>query len=174
MAGQLPLECLQPEAHPVVVPGHLRVFIHLDFFHQIGQDTQVVEGVDLAGDGLRQRTYMGTVHGALGQQGWCGTGLFEVFDDGHGLGQNVTAYLQHWNQPIGRQGGMLGQQLLAPHQVHGDVIRLQPLELQRNTHPVGRGRAKVAVEFHACSIPKRAVVFVCPARTLFAFLFFFD
>ena len=136
---QLLLKCLQAQTHPMAVPGVFAVFIQLEGVAQIFQYTQIVQRVNFAGDGLRQRPDSGAP-GRIGrQQGGRGAGFFQVFDDGQRLGQTQSIDLQHRDQGVTVEAGEAVLELLTLGQMHRHVVVRQTFERQGDTHPEGRG-----------------------------------
>ena len=61
------LECRESLLYPVPVPGVFLVFARLQLPHQIAQHSQVVEGMNFAGNRQRKRAHVGARH-RLGRQ----------------------------------------------------------------------------------------------------------
>ncbi len=131
------------------VPGVLGLLVHLELMAQVLEHPQVVHGMDLAGDHLRQRAHAGPGDGVRRHQRGHGVHLVEVFDDRHRLRQaRAVVQLQHRHQAFDSDVAERGPLVFALGQVHRHVFVSQPLERERDAHTErGRG-SEVVVELH--------------------------
>ena len=118
-------------------------------FAQPRQHFQILHRVDIAGDRLREGAHLGAAQRILRQQGRLGLGFLQPFDDGERLGQHRAGIvLQRGNQPLRVDGEKGGIALFALAKMVRQVIGVQPLQIQRDSDPVGRAAAEIAVQLH--------------------------
>ena len=146
---QLALKGLKAVAHPVTVPDVFSLFFNLQHLHQVLQNPQVVEWMNLAGDALRQRTNLRPPQRIVGKQRGCWVLFIKVLDDGHGLRQPLAIHLKHWHQLLGRYGRIFALLVLAFGNLHRNIVIAQAFEFKRNSHAKRGAGAKIAVELHA-------------------------
>ena len=120
----------------MAVPGVFGFLVHFQITHQVFQDAQVVEGVNFAGNRLRQGAHTGTTQGIAWQKTRLRVCFVQVLDDGHGLRQSMAVVLQHGDQAIGGHIGKWRGFVLATRNVHWQVFKTQAFEVQRNAHSV--------------------------------------
>src|SRR5690606_38900048 len=150
VARQHGLDGAQPDIDPVPVPGVLGVFIHAHDMLQVLEHAQVVERVNVAGNGLCDGTNA-RPPGCVGrQQRRLRMCLFQVFQNGHGLTDGQFAIHQRRHQRRGVQRLVVGRILLPPvlEEVHGHGFIGQTLEVESNAYAVGSRAAEITVELH--------------------------
>ncbi|MDT4865750.1 hypothetical protein FQZ97_1005730 [compost metagenome] len=149
LLGQLPFKGLQSAAHPVAVPGVPGIFVQLQRAREVLEHAQVVDGVDLPGNRLRQRPHSGPRQRFARHQGGFGMDVVQVLDDRHRLRQaRAIVQFQQWHQLVGRDIAVGGLFVFAFGEVHRQVFVRQALERERDAHTEGRRGAEVVVELH--------------------------
>src|SRR5262249_51260056 len=84
--------------------------------------------------------------------------LVEIFDDGERLNEHVTGIelqRRHAHLRVDRAVFRLPVEAALLLQVNGDHLAAQALEVERDAHPVGRGRAKIGIKLHVSSVALR-------------------
>ncbi|MNN51242.1 hypothetical protein D3C81_1658690 [compost metagenome] len=137
----------------MAVPGVLGFVGHAESGLEVLQHPQVVQRMHIAGDMHGQGSHLGPQGGVGGQQGRHGEDLFEVFEDGQGLGDThfttgMAGVHQQRQQALGVEVAIGRQVLLAAilDQVDRRLAVGQPLEIQGDADPVCSAGAPVAVE----------------------------
>ena len=78
-------------------------------------------------------------------------GLVEIFDDGERLGEHFAGVeLQRRHPHLRIDRAILGLEIVPAFLLQMDRDRLvgQPLEVERDAHAIGGGRAEIGVELH--------------------------
>jgi hypothetical protein len=138
---------------PVRVPGvDLRLVVP-ERRAQVVQHPQVVQRVDVAGDGERESAHLRALRGRARQQRRRRVRFLEVLDDGERLADDLVAVDEHRDQPLGVQREELRRALRARGgaQVDRDALMRESLVVKRDARPVGGGAAKKRVELHRSS-----------------------
>ena len=80
--------------------------------------------------------------------------LLEILDDRERLRERRVAVLEHRHQARGLRCANWSRELLAAaaQQVHGYRGVVEPLEIERDAHAIGRGAAEIGVQTHAMKI----------------------
>ena len=147
--GQHGLQLAQPIFDPVAIPGVLLLFADLEDAVEIFEDTQVVERVNIAGHQQRQGAHPRAIRRPLRQQGrGRRAGFLQILDDRERLRDRIGAVDQRGHQQR-RIDRLIRRALVGPlDQMNERRFIGQPLQVQRDAHPVrGRG-TKVGVELH--------------------------
>ena len=144
------LDSQQARVHPVAIPGVLLLLGGGKMLAEILQDAQVVDGMDVAGDGLRQRPDPRPVLGRGRQQRRQRMDLVEIFDDRQRLGEGPVPGLQRRHGAERTQRAVGGLVLLAAVTQQMDRHRFigQALQVERDAHPVGGGTAETGAGQH--------------------------
>ena len=117
-------------------PVFLGLFVGPELIANAEQNAQVVERMNLAGDHVRQGAHTGTAVCILGQKRRLRMGLVEPFHDGERLRQKASVFslkrrhkaLRVLRQIRGRAGFSVAQHVR-------DIVKFQPLEVQRGAEP---------------------------------------
>ena len=149
------LEAAEPFRDPVPVPGRHGLLALRQRTLEVVEDPQVVEGMDVAGDGERHRADHRPLTGIRRQQRRIRASLVQVLDDRYGLAEDPARVLERWHESlrIEREVVLVPVLATAPDKVQRHVLDLEPLEVQGNPHAVGGGAAEIGVELHAATIP---------------------
>ena len=116
---------------------------------QARQLFQILIRMCFAGEHVGEGADLGTPLRVLGQQRRLGMGLVEPLDDGERLGQDTARIiLQRRHQPL-RVDDEIGRRMLfALAKVMRQVLAPQTLQVQRDSDPVGRAAAEIAMQLH--------------------------
>ena len=113
---------------------------------QIFEHSEVVQRVDVAGDRHRHRHDVRTLGGGRGQKRLVGEAEIEVIDDRQALRQAVPVDLEHRHEALRVERAIVVRPLLAVEQVHGTLLIIHALEVERDPHPIAGGRTVIIVE----------------------------
>ncbi len=137
--------------HPMVVPGvDLGLFV-LELTLDVLQRDEIVERMNVAGDHLRNGAHFGAFERVGRQERRLGMGLVEIFDDRQRLGQNLAAGKLERRDAllrIERAEFRLVLRAAVLGQMNGCHLIRQTLEIERDTHAIGGGRAEISIELH--------------------------
>src|SRR6266542_5028783 len=107
--------------------------------------------MDVTGDELRGRAHLRALDEITRQQRRLRVGLVEIFYDGERLGEHFTRVereRRHAHQRIDRAKLGLAVDPALLLEVNRDHVVAEALEVERDAHPVGGGRAEIRIELH--------------------------
>ena len=148
-------------ADPVPVPARDRLLVLAERPLQVGEHPQVVERMDVAGDGERHRAHGRAILCTARQQRRLGMSLLEVLADRQRLREHVAVVLERRYESLRIELQVVAVPLLATvaQQVLRHRLVAESLEVQCDPHPVRSRASPVGVqpERHAASLPGPAV-----------------
>jgi hypothetical protein len=113
------------------------------------QNFQILHRVGIAGERHRKGADVSAAQQVFRQQRRFGMGFLQPFDDGQRLGDDrAVVVLQRRNQPLRIDREISGVALFALAKMVRQVVRAQALQVQRDSDPVGRAAAEIAVQLH--------------------------
>ena len=132
----------QRRAVPVLRPFRDAGFVDLELMREIFAHPRHDQRMRIGGDDLRQPPHPRAALRVLRQQRRIGMGLVEIFDDSERLEQRRPVAIDQRrdrHHRVDLAEGVLA--LLALHQIDvDDLVGLEPLQIHRNAHAIGRKR----------------------------------
>ena len=126
MVGQPGFEGVETLGDPVGVPGVFLRLTQAQLMHQVFQNAQVVQRVDVAGDELGDVQHLAALRAVGGHKQRLGLNAIQMVDDGQRLRQPRRAIDQRRHQPRRVERQKLRAALSAAAQVHGYGFMRQP------------------------------------------------
>jgi hypothetical protein len=148
----------------VIVPGLDRRFVLTERPVQIAQHPQIVDRMDVAGYDRGQCPHPGPVLRIARQQRRRGICLVEILDDRQRLNEHRAIDLQRRHEPLRIDAAETRLPLVAAPQMDKGALVIELFQVQGDAHAEGRGRAKIAVQFH--DAPDRPTLAVSGAKLL--------
>src|SRR6185369_1436786 len=125
---------------------------------EIREHSQIVERVDLAGDGERHRPHLGCQDRIGRDETRKGPHSLEILDDRKRLRENGSVIeLERRNEPLRiERAESVGPLLSAPfEEMNGSMLDSEALEIERDADPICSGAPEIPVKLHRCSSPLR-------------------
>ncbi len=148
----------------MIVPNLDRRLVVAERPVQIAQHPQIVDRMNIAGDDGRQRPYASPIFWVARQQWRHGVGLVEILDDRQRLDEHSAVHLERWHQALRVDATETRLPLIAAPQMDEGALVIELFQVQGDAHAEGRGRAKIAVQFH--DAPDRPHLAVSGAKLL--------
>ena len=154
---QMGLQRGQRGAVPVLRPFRHGGLVELELMGEIFAHPRHDQRMRVGGDDLRQAPHPRAALRVLRQQRRIGMGLVEIFDDGERFEQRRPVAVDQRrdrHHRIDLAEGLLA--LLALHQIDlDDLVGLEPLQIHRDAHAIGRERPPERKQFHDTVLPER-------------------
>src|SRR5262249_37926444 len=134
---------------PVVVPGVDRRLLLTELVLEVAQRRKIVERMDVAGDELRGSAHLRPLDRVMWQERGLRMDLVDIFDDGERLGEHFPGVERECRYPHQRFDRPVFGLAVDPSlllQVDRNHVVAEPLEVERDAHPVGGGRTKIRIE----------------------------
>ena len=137
--------------HPVPIPVVDRRLIVLQRAFEVVQRDQIVQRMDVAGDDLRHRAHLRALDRVGRQQrrlGLTSSRYSMIASDCSSTSPVGERERRHALLRIDRAEFLAPLPAAVAGQMHRRLLVGQLLQVERDAHPIGRGRAEIAIEFH--------------------------
>ena len=154
--GQQRFQRRQSAAQPVALPLQLDVLALTHLAFDVFEHPQIAQWVRIGHHRQRQRAHAGTARRIGRQQRRLRARLFQILENRQRLADNGSVVvLQRRQKRGGIDGAIRIRELLAAiaQQVHRLRLVGQPLQIERDPHPIGGRAAEVGVELHGLRSP---------------------